>query len=165
METWDEIRALLDLALRGLAIGLIGLLGYAVTLLVPIARAWLTEKITASAFARWTKVADGAAAEIADSSNPAVSVKAKAAEMVRGLPDAVQCWVAIRRRRRGRSTGRCLPSRSVRSSRSANDAPLSPIRLSGLWAGGASRTTCTARTPARAVARARGLYARAGGRE
>jgi hypothetical protein len=90
METWEDIRVALDALLRALAAGLLGLAGYAVLALLPVARAALTEFITTRAWRRWTDVAAGAAAEIADPTNPAASVPAKAAEMVKGLPDAAR---------------------------------------------------------------------------
>jgi hypothetical protein len=89
MDTWEDIRAGLDALLRLLAVGLLGLAGYAIKALLPLAKAALTEWLTTRAFARWTKVAAGAAAEIADPGNLATSIPAKAAEMVRGLPDAM----------------------------------------------------------------------------
>jgi hypothetical protein len=90
METWDEIRALLDLALRGLAVGLIGLLGYAVTLLVPIARTWLAEKITSSAMARLTEQATGRAAQIVSGAAEAATVSQQAMEMASAMPQAMK---------------------------------------------------------------------------
>jgi hypothetical protein len=90
METWDEIRALLDLALRELAVGLIGLLGYAITLLLPIARAWLAERITASAMVRLKDRAKEEVAAILDPTKPILSVPQIAAAMLDGMPQAVK---------------------------------------------------------------------------
>jgi hypothetical protein len=84
-------------AVIALAAGVLAMLAWMIGMVVrllwglrPQLQAAITEWLTTKAFARWTKVAEGAAAEIADPGNPAVSVKAKAAELVRGLPDAAQ---------------------------------------------------------------------------
>lgn len=89
MDSWEDIRATLDLVLRGLAAGLIGLLGYAVTLLLPIARAWLAERITASAVGRLTDRATEVAAQIVDPNSPISNVAQQASEMASTMPQAM----------------------------------------------------------------------------
>jgi hypothetical protein len=88
METWEEIRAALDVLLRLLASGLIVMAGFAVKALLPVARAALTEWITTRAWTRWTAAADSRAAAILDPSNPASSVVAQAVDMMAGVKDA-----------------------------------------------------------------------------
>lgn len=90
METWEDIRVALDALLRLLALGLIGLAGWAIKTILPLALAALREAITSWAMERWTRRADEAAATIVDPRNPASSVPAEAAKMVAGIPDAAK---------------------------------------------------------------------------
>lgn len=89
METWEDIRMALDLALRGAALAAVGIFGYAVTLMVPIVRQWLAEKITFSAVSRLEGAIRAKAADIADPRIPVISTMAAAQEIAANKPQAM----------------------------------------------------------------------------
>lgn len=128
METWEDIRTGLDALLRLAAVGLLGLAGYALRALLPLAKAALTEWLTTLAFARWTKVAEGAASELADPTNLASSVRAKAAEMVQGLPDAAAV-LGGNQEAAERAISRALSEIKVATTGEVNTAPSNVVGL------------------------------------
>jgi len=90
MESWDEIRMGLDLLLRTFAVGVMGVAGYGVTLLLPVARQWLAEKITTSAVNRLEVSVKAKAAQILDPASPTISAITAAKEIAASKPQAMQ---------------------------------------------------------------------------
>lgn len=80
----------LKLAVLAFVVGILGLAAKLLWGLSPMVKAAIQEWVTSKATARFKSVLTAKASAIVDPSNPASSVAAKAAEVIKGYPDMVQ---------------------------------------------------------------------------